>query len=468
MTAVPSAPALKAVFLHPSDDVAGNLRWPGALPPSAVTDLPAALMAIRTRGYWASAFPEGDGITFRREDGGAYDSDAARADFSACFPFLEIVPLGPDDSLFDLLAQISDTATWSCDYLAPIEGMQLDEHLTIGGTSLHPPVDGDGVRLSDHRWNRLCDFPGADGDPTWAPTDRSSGTTELLAYPLIERKIEVPLALLYGAKASVRGAERLLRFLLEDADHALDPVRYSLCHYGKLQYLPAKPGRLGDMALVYLKPTGRLFDEWLVAAKPYALRVSNNWLGMQVDSSAIGTMTMMLADFVDNVRADEIALDIKSALRALNKAFYLVDLEAAFLHLVYAIDALCQPGDLKGDRQRVWITAFASGARDDRFDALIGPYGDHYDFRNKLVHEGLSFAAMGVKGEDACQFMLHMLSLCIGTFIDQGFANRHDAAVFAFELLGTQSIEAAITRMGPKHFKLPVAADPQFWAHLKT
>ena len=114
-----------------------------------------------------------------------------------------------------------------------------------------------------------------------------------------------------------------------------------------------------------------------------------------------------------------------------------------------------------------WITAFASGGRGDRFDARIGPYKDHYDFRNKLVHKGLSFTAIDVKGEDACQYMQNMLSRCIGTFVDQGFTNRRDAVVFALDLLGTPSIEAAIARMVPKHFKLPVAADSQFRAHLK-
>ena len=64
--------------------------------------------------------------------------------------------------------------------------------------------------------------------------------------------------------------------------------------------------------------------------------------------------------------------------------------------------------------------------------------------------------------------MQRMPSLCIGTFIDQSFTSRRDAEVFAFDLLGTPSIEAVIARMGPKHFKLPVAADSNFRAHLKT
>lgn len=66
--------------------------------------------------------------------------------------------------------------------------------------------------------------------------------------------IEVPLSLIYAARRSYDAQTPLLRLVLEDADSALDPIRFDACHYHKLHYLPAKPGWIGDTAMVYLMP----------------------------------------------------------------------------------------------------------------------------------------------------------------------------------------------------------------------
>jgi len=453
---------LKAAIAYPSDNYSGNLLWPGTLPPYAKAALPDALVAIRARGYFASTLQEGDGITFNRNDGVGYDSAVALADFAASFPFLEIVTPGPNQTLSDLLATLAEGRTLRCRYLAPVEGLHLDASIEYGETRLHPPVDGAEVRLADHPWHELCDVAGAEVDPDWSPSRDASGTTGLLAHALMERSVEVPLPLLFEGSASVSGAERLLRFLLDDADHGLDPLRFNLCHYLKLAYLPSKPGWIQDNALVYVMPEGDGFPDKFYFGKPYVLRVSNNWLGLEVDAGAGSGIATELASFVDDVRADEIALAIKSALRALNKAFYLIDFEAAFLHLVYAIDALCDPGKLKGERQRIWINAFASNGRDDRFAAVLPPYDHHYGLRNDLVHSGKTFASLGLKGEEACQFMLDILGSCIICFIRQEFTSRADADSFALRLLGTAPYEAVIRARGKAEPSLPIATDKKF------
>ena len=152
------------------------------------------------------------------------------------------------------------------------------------------------------------------------------------------------------------------------------------------------------------------------------MRVSNNWLGLEVGSEASNDITAALAAFVDGQRTDEIGLDIKAALRAFGKAFYLVDLEAAFLHLVYAVDALCRTGDLKlrAGHQRVWVCACASGANTTRFAELLKKFGSSYEVRNSLVHEGKSFVEMGENGSESAQFMQRMLGLTIDDLIRTG------------------------------------------------
>lgn len=460
-------PRTGAVLLHPRGDYMGNLLWPGALPSEELAALSAAVDEIRARGYWASPFPEGDGISFKTSDGANIDPEAMLADFRAAFAFLEIDALDPDEGQARALARLAAGRTASCTYLVPVEGMRLEEPLSLGETRLHAPVDGLDIRLADHRWRELCDVPGADVNPAWAPGDRATGTTELLGHPLIERKVELPLAVFYQAGTSFDGQSALLRMVMEDADHALDPIRFDLCHYRRLEYLPAKPGWIGEFAFAYVMPDSPALKPRLLQGKPYVLRVSNNWLGLEVDQSGLSLAEPLADLIVDNTSGDEITLALKAALRALNRAFYLVELEASFLHLVYAIDALCEPDRLRGDRHRLWISAFGSGGNPARFAALLGDFDRHYGVRNRIVHEGATFAGLGLKGEDQCQFMLGLLGACIRTFVREGFSTRREAADYAFGVLMSAVVTPHVAALGSSHFKMPLATDKGFREHMQ-
>jgi hypothetical protein len=405
-----------------------------------------------------------DGVTFYGEPKEGYDPDRALADFRETFPFLAISLLDKEEGLAATLARLAADRTVTCRYLMPVEALRLDTLIELGETRFHPPVDGDEHRLADHAWQQLCDVAGADVDPSWAPGARASGTTELLAHPLVERTIEVPLSLIYEAQLSYDAQTPLLRLLLEDADHALDPIRFESCHYRKLHYLPAKPGWLNDTAIVYIMPQSRALPDRLLQGKPYVLRVSNNWLGLQVDEALAGPNP--LANIVDSTDTDEITLALKAALRAWNRSFYLVELEASFLHLVYAIDALCAPGDLKGDRQRLWISAFASSGDAAAFATLLDAFDRHYKLRNQIVHKGQTFAGLGLVGEEQCQFMLDVLGFCIKRFLIEGFESRADARDFAFNRLNEPALAPAIGGMTAPQFTLPLVEDKGFKKHM--
>lgn len=96
----------------------GNLRWIGAFPmragrfplthPVAPGEALAdgaqlgrseGLAAFRARGYWASCFPEGDGITFRPLNG--QDATTELDDIRACWPGWEILDEGAFRPLLD-------------------------------------------------------------------------------------------------------------------------------------------------------------------------------------------------------------------------------------------------------------------------------------------------------------------------------------------------------------------------------
>lgn len=456
-----------AVLIHPSGDYMGNLLWPGVLPGEHQEALPVAIAAISAQGYWASPFPEGDGVTFNRYGETPYDPDAALADFRAAFGFLDLDVLDPGEGQARALAGLAGDRKIICTCLVPVEGLRLEAPFDLGETRFHVPVDGKENRLADHAWQELCDVPGADVNPNWVPGARASGTTELLGLPLIERKVEIPLSAFYESGVSFDSQSKLLRLAMEDADHALDPVRFDLCHYRRLEYLPAKAGWIGETGLAYVIPEGRALKARFLQGKPYVLRVSNNWLGLEVDGGSLSWAEPLAGMIVDNQAGDEITLTLKAALRALNRAFYLVELEASFLHLVYAIDALCEPDKLRGDRHRLWISAFGSGGDAARFAALLAEFDRHYGVRNRIVHEGATFAGLGLVGEEQCQFMLGLLGGCILTFVREGFVTRRAAAEFAFDALTSPAITPYVTAMASTHFKLPLNADKGFTEHMQ-
>jgi hypothetical protein len=455
-----------AVMIHPHGDFMGNMLWPGELPAEQLAAMPAALTTIAAKGYWASPFPEGDGVTFKPTANTTSDPHVILDEFRTAFPFLDLNALDSSEGQSRALARLACDRTAACIYLAPVEGLRLDAPFQLGETRFHAPVDGVDNLLNDHAWRQLCDVPGADGDPAWAPGEHAHGTTELLGRPLIEREIEIPLAVFYEAGNSFDSQTGLLRLVMENADAALDPVRFGLCHYRRLEYLPAKPGWIGESAVVLVMPKSRALKERLLVGKPYVLRVSNNWLGLEVDGGALGAGAEPMADLVDSKADDEITLALKSALRAWNRAFYLVELEASFLHLIYAVDALCEPGSLKGDRHRLWITAFASAGDPVRFAALLDDFSRHYAVRNSIVHAGATFASLGLVGEEQCQFMLSLLGSCITTYFLQAFADRRDAARFAFDALTSAAITPLVTAMGSKDIKVPLSADKVFAKHM--
>ena len=182
---------MKAVLLHPRDNLHGNLLWSDRLSAEHRQKLSTSLALVRKRGYWVSAFPEGDGVTFSKRD---YTPESGLADFRECFGFINVVERESGKTAGDQLADLAGDTIVACRCLVPVGGLRLDEPFTIGGTRFHPAVDGVDWRLEDHAWGEhLCVEPGADVDPNWAPGEDATSTTVLLRHALIERSIKFPL-----------------------------------------------------------------------------------------------------------------------------------------------------------------------------------------------------------------------------------------------------------------------------------
>jgi hypothetical protein len=80
---------MKAIFKPPREPYTGNLLWDVNEARNHVSAIQISLERIRKLGYWASPFPEGDGVTFTDEAKTKKDSEIVK-DFQHCFDWLEI------------------------------------------------------------------------------------------------------------------------------------------------------------------------------------------------------------------------------------------------------------------------------------------------------------------------------------------------------------------------------------------
>ena len=80
---------MKAIFKPPRDSYYGNLIWEVNEALNFSLDIKSSLEKVRKLGYWASPFPEGDGIAFSDESKQKKDIEMLD-DFRLCFGWLKI------------------------------------------------------------------------------------------------------------------------------------------------------------------------------------------------------------------------------------------------------------------------------------------------------------------------------------------------------------------------------------------
>lgn len=409
---------------------------------------------LRSIGYWASPFPEGDGIAFSKD---GYRPEAGVQDFLSCFPFMTVhVPSG--ETPYAVLARLGQGRTISAMCLVPVTCLLLHETIALGQTKFHPPVDGYEQSVSSHPWGgELYGAVGAEVDPSWCPgeLDDFSNHAALLGHPLIERRIEIPVTMLYAAKASVAGGERLVSFIAQDADRWLDLLRWTYCSYKRLEYLPNRAGWVGDFCYAYVKPDFGPPAE-LYGAKAQVLRVENNWLGLEVSGFDPDEEITALAGMLDESNASAMAKEVKSALRAFGQAYYLVEPEASFLSLVYAIDALCEVGDLRGAHQRIWVCASASIGKPTRFTKFLTEYERLYAIRNRLVHDGETLSSLGEDPRAVNQGIELILASVISTIVESGCISRQEFVDKVVSDLVRPEYIQAINEWNPEDVKCPL------------
>ncbi|HEX8591992.1 MAG TPA: hypothetical protein VF682_01735 [Pseudomonas sp.] len=113
---------MKARFLPPRVGHYGNLVWRREEFVNKNAEISSSLKKLRSLGYWASAFPEGDGVTFSAPSFTADEDDRdILEDFRNCFDWIDIEQAQSHESNTEIAELETDNRTLNCTIIIPLE-----------------------------------------------------------------------------------------------------------------------------------------------------------------------------------------------------------------------------------------------------------------------------------------------------------------------------------------------------------
>lgn len=364
----------------------GNLLWRKAELAGKENLLEQSIEMIRGRNYWASCFPEGDGVTFKDESG---DRSAQQmfADFQTSFPWLAISLGANGSSNLELAALESETETpqtLTCTVVVPVLKLHFESSHDLGPFRLVCARDFD-----SEPHERLGDWAGS----------------------YLEFDIELPYTDLLRLNRHVTDSDVVILQCLAMAEHALDLIRFGFSSFKRPEFTPDPAGQLeSGMYAVEIIPLGNTHLKPVnLTGISRPMSASNNWLGPDV-----GDLTFEGRGYLEEVlrgRSDELALVVKNALRFVRQAFYSLGDESKFLTLVFALDGLTHPDKAwTGMKHHTYIAALISGGDTDKFKVDLERYEELYSLvRNALVHNGKDFYELPYDPALCCEDLLNYL-----------------------------------------------------------
>lgn len=428
---------MKAKLLLPRGNYSGNLLWRKADLPGKEVLLTQSLQKIVALGYWASPFPEGDGVTFNNKDDGKVGGQIL-ADFVAAFPWLEVAMGVSGDSNLELAGfeeEVEMETKINCTVIVPLERVFFEESFELGPFSFvcHRELD-------EKPYDRLADWNGY-----YLQFD-----TELKYQDLLR----VDRAIAHNDVVIVK--------CLALSEHALDVIRFRFSSFDRHEFTPNPAGQLDDGTyVVEIVPHGRTH------LKPLNLRgisrpmsVSNNWLGPEIDGSDFHAREFLVAML--GGQSDELALSVKAALRACRQSFYSLGEESKFLSLVFALDGLVHPKkSWTGWCHHTYVAALVSHGNLARFKSVLVRYAELYaDVRNPLVHKGIDFYELAQEPAQCCQDIYGFIIEVVKLIADLRLSTVGELNAQAKQWLATPAFkscyEEEIQRIGHRDVKLPI------------
>jgi hypothetical protein len=405
---------MKATLLAPHDNYMGNILWREAELSGNENLLKHSIVKIGELGYWASCFPERDGVTFKDERGGR-SAQQMLIDFQSSFPWLTI-SLGTQGSsnleLAALESEAETARTLACKVIVPVLKLHFESSFDLGPFRLVCARDFD-----PEPHERLGDWEGS----------------------YLEFGIELPYTDLLRLNRHVKDNDVVILQCLAMAEHALDLIRFRFSSFKRLEFTPDPAGQLEDgFYAVEIIPLGRTH------LKPVSLNgisrpmsASNNWLGPEIDDHQWEAREYL--EEILSGRSDELALAVKGALRFIRQAFYSLGDESKFLTLVFALDGLAHP-----KKNWVWMThhafiaALTSRGDIDIFKADLERYEELYtQVRNALVHNGKDFYQLPYEPATCCEDLFGYLKRLVMLVGDSDLTTVADLRAQAVDWLNT-------------------------------
>ena len=197
---------MDASFLLPHGNCMGNLLWRETELAGKESLVLLSIEAIRSRGYWASCFPEGDGVTFKDKSGNR-SPDQMLVDFQASFPWLTIRLGTQGSSDLELAALESEAETpqaLTCIAIVPVIKLHFESSHNLGPFRLVCARD-----LDSEPYERLGDWAGS----------------------YLEFKIELQYSDLLRLNRRVTDSDVVILRCLAMAEHALDLIRFGFSSF---------------------------------------------------------------------------------------------------------------------------------------------------------------------------------------------------------------------------------------------
>lgn len=406
---------MKARLLPPRDNHNGNLVWRRDAFLDKNSQISQSLDEIRTLGYWASPFPEGDGVVFRLlSDTIIKSNDDILDDFRRCFDWINIEKAQTLGSNFEIADLETENRTLSCAVIIPLEKIFIQDTLTLG------------------KYTYFCrrEF---DQEPHERLSD--------LETEYVQFNCDISYRDLLRLNHTIDHNDHVINKCLSLGEHALDLVRYSHSSFKNRAFTPNPAGQredgFYDVEIIPLEKTHLKPLRLSGISKPVS--ASNNWLGPQVDHLFYPGIEYLACIYSEEI-TDEISASVISSLRSCRQSFYSVGSESQFLNLVFTLDGLANPEKKWVSwKHRSYVAALLCEESPNKFHSILEEYDRLYiDVRNKLVHEGKDFYQITEDPDEASETIFCYIKTLIQLIANKGISSKSELKQFATTLLREQ------------------------------
>lgn len=417
---------MKARFLAPRADSSGakyngNLVWAKNDFEDKEKEVTESLSKVKSKGYSASAFPEGDGVTFSVEDKLHHiDDDVIFADFIECFNWINIERSESENSNWEL-AELELDRELKCIAIIPLESIFIQRTLTAGPFTFFCKKEFDPEpyeRLTDH----TCEY--------------------------LQFEVALKYKDLLRLNSTIDHNNYVINKCLSIAEHAMDLVRYRESTFIKKEFTPNPAGQMANgfysVDILPIEKTHLKSFELKGISRPFS--VINNWLGPQVDDFNSDGIDYLIEAHNGDI-TNELSSAIIGALRSCRQSFYSLGSESQFLNLVFTLDGLTDP-EWSGWKHRTYIAALLSSGSPDIFGRKLVRYDELYhDVRNKLVHEGTDFYELNEDPDKASEDVYGYIKDIIKLVARERFCNVSEMKLYAIQLLQRNDFQSQYTQL---------------------